>query len=102
MNCPSVPQKKKKKLHNFLYFLGRALTQLTNGKLVFLHMSLFACLAVRVLYLLVTVMMLTLITTDCTMLLMSSDNLRPGFSVFFIQVRLQDLLYLLTRCCYFF
>lgn len=64
-------------------FLGWALTQLTNGKLVFLHMSLFACLAVRVLYLLVSVMMLTLITTDCTMLLMSSDNFETRFQCLF-------------------
>lgn len=56
---------------------------MTNGKLVFLHRSLSACLAVCVLCALVSVMMLN--TTVYIMLLISSDNLKLSVSVCLIQ-----------------
>lgn len=56
---------------------------MTNGKLLFIHRSLFACLAVYILYMLVYVIMLMLNTTGYIMLLISSDNLRLSSYVSF-------------------
>lgn len=98
-------------LHVFLfvhkqYFVFRTsflpgrggITKMTNGKLVFSNRSLFACLAFCVLCMLASVMMLMLNTADCIMLLISSDNLKLSFSIFFIQG--YKICCTLTCCCY--